>query len=153
MVNAKQRRVQKSRDHNPLWQGKRTHETSKDPPTVNPAKRFKKPSKQASNNSENSVFTGITSKPGDSGKLRSRFKLRTQVEIHNQTRKDEKKQKKVAKQIQTKKINQQLSRKEIKPKQGNKKMNKDDKNFTKLVDSYKNKLSTIPQAKSKWYDT
>lgn len=87
MVNAKQRRIQKSRENNPLWPGnkvKRKEEQSNDNVP---------PKKMKTDDFEKQAYTGVVAKPGEN-KLRSKFKLKTQAMIHKQTVKKEKKMKK-----------------------------------------------------------
>ncbi|KAK0099071.1 hypothetical protein PV326_008385 [Microctonus aethiopoides] len=159
MVNAKQRRIEKSRERNPLWMGKRkgdlNNDKSNEPPLKRPnnhSKKQQETNSQSNNNEDVEGFAGITSKPGASTKLRSKYKLKSQIELHNKVLKNEKKKKKIERVRRDQKIEQKLSRKEIKPKQGTKKLN-DDAEFSNLINNYKKKLSSIVQSKSKWYDT
>ncbi|XP_057329594.1 RNA-binding protein 28 [Microplitis mediator] len=151
MVNAKQRRIAKSREHNPLW--KANQEDNDNKSIERPFKRFKKDHDKKPDADEVTKFSGTNSKPGTSVKLRAKFKLKEQALRHREQIKNENKNKKIKRKIQEIKTNQALSRKEIKPKLGKKKPTMDEANFNKLVHSYKNQLSSIPQSKSKWYDT
>ncbi|XP_046748150.1 RNA-binding protein 28 [Diprion similis] len=181
MVNAIKKRVEKSRERNPLWTGsklktkndrpmtnKRKYEDEKpsdnkktnitDRPTVNNRNKDRRPAKHArleNGNNEGDVqpYSGIASKPGER-KMRSRFNLKSQAILHNQNLKRELKNKKSKAKIQQTKKEQRISQKEIRPKQGSKrKANKEDINFSKLVNNYKNKLMATPKEKSKWYET
>ena len=114
MVNAKQRRVIKSREHNPLW--KRDHPDSKrqnfkdQPPSKRP-----KIGLSAPNVGEDHQYSGVKSKPGEQ-KTRSRFNIKNQALLHNKVRKTEKKQFREAKKLQQKKRDIRASRKEVKVK-------------------------------------
>ncbi|XP_058806860.1 RNA-binding protein 28-like isoform X2 [Phymastichus coffea] len=166
MVNAKQRRVEKSRQSNPLYTDrKRTAEenegtlksASKD---VDQGKRQLKRRKKSTNveykgraTSEQGVasFAGTTSKPGDTG-THGKFFLKKQATLHVENVKEQKKKAKSLKRLQSIKVEQAASRKEIKPKQGSKRMDADEVSFSRLVKSYKDKLTSVG-AKSKWYET
>ncbi|XP_015599445.1 RNA-binding protein 28 [Cephus cinctus] len=179
MVNAKNKRIENSRAKNPLWSANKP--TTKGNETSGPKskknilesnsglkrkngklendsnpKRAKgqktENSEPITENSEEPSYSGTQSKPGQ-GKMRSKFNLKNQAAVHFQNLKKEKKKVKSAKKKQMKKKEQQLSRKEPKPKQGARKVNKEDANFDKLVNKYKSKLTVVPQTKSKWYET
>lgn len=144
MVNAKAGRVQKSRDHNPLCKNKHEETPTNDKPS-------KRPRYHEANELIPQPFSGITSKPGPT-KLRSKHSIKNQAELHKKVRHKEHKKKKLERQLTEKKINRQLSRKEMKPKQGSKKLSKEDINLNKMIESYTSKLSAATPTKSKWYD-
>lgn len=88
-MNAKERRIQKSREHNPFWsenKGKRKNEDSKE--VEIPTKRVKKVRK--TDDSSEKSYTGIVGKLGQD-KLRSNFNLKSQAELHGQAVRKEKK--------------------------------------------------------------
>lgn len=99
MVNAKERRIQKSRDRNPLWSGnkKEIKRKSKDEEEIS-TKRVKV-RKIAENELNEKPYTGITGKLGQD-KLRSNFKLKSQAELHMRTMKKQKKLTKTIKQLE-----------------------------------------------------
>ncbi|KAL0117997.1 hypothetical protein PUN28_008993 [Cardiocondyla obscurior] len=109
LVNAKEKRIQKSRENNPLWSGNKNKRKNEDSKEEVPSKKIKI---GKLNNSEEKSFVGITSKLGH-GNLRSNFKLKSQIQLHTQTVKKQKKLKKAVKQ-------RNIQRKEkIKKKQDN----------------------------------
>lgn len=114
MVNAKQRRIAKSREHNPLWKANREDNESKS--IERPAKRFKNDYDKKPDGDEVTKFSGTNSKPGTSVKLRAKFKLKEQALRHREQIKNENKNKKIKRKIQEIKTNQALSRKEVKVK-------------------------------------
>ncbi|XP_051169313.1 RNA-binding protein 28-like [Leptopilina boulardi] len=144
IVNAKQKRFNKSRENNPLWTG------NKEKPEGPPRKRTKIEKEQKFKNTTDS-YQGIMSQP-TKVKGKPTFKVEKQAELYKDLIKNKKKQSKMTKFLKQKKQNEAQSRKEIKPKQGKKKVNSDEKNFAKLVNSYKEKLVNSLQVKSKWYD-
>ncbi|XP_033218547.1 RNA-binding protein 28-like [Belonocnema kinseyi] len=145
MVNAKQKRITKSREHNPLWTGSK--DRKEEPP-------IKQTRTEKSGGFENSVEShqGVTSNPKQV-KGKPTFKVEKQEGLYKTLLKNQKRDKKTAKIMREKKMREAMSRKEIKPKQGKRKSNPDDENFAKLVNSYKQKLLSVPNMKSKWYDT
>ncbi|XP_034948872.1 RNA-binding protein 28 [Chelonus insularis] len=155
IVNVKKRRIEKSRERNPLWRKKYGLDDMNDS-----KKSIESAPKRMKNNPDNTnkddtqipQFSGLTSKPGKSGKLRSTYKLKTQAVLHNKIRKNERRVEKNMKINKAEKKNRSNSEKVIKPKRKNNKINKDDVNFNNLVDKYKNKLKVTP-SKSKWYET
>ncbi|XP_017892988.1 RNA-binding protein 28 [Ceratina calcarata] len=110
MVNARQKRLEKSRENNPLWVGnkvKRKMENSN--ADVLAKKRLKNEADEANTKS----YTGMIGKPGET-KLRSKHNLKTQAVVHNQTVKKEKKKKKTSKKLDIKKKQKIADRKEVK---------------------------------------
>lgn len=95
MVNAKERRIQKSREHNPLWPGNKNKRKNEDTKDEVPAKRVKV---RKSNDLDEKPYAGTTSKLGQD-KLRSNFNLKSQAELHTRTVKKQKKLNKVTKQL------------------------------------------------------
>lgn len=95
MVNAKDRRIQKSREHNPLWSGNKNKRKNEDTNEEVPAKRIKA---RKLNDLDEKSYTGITSKLGQD-KLRSNFSLKSQADLHTRTVKKQKKLNKATKQL------------------------------------------------------
>ena len=157
MVNAKQKRAQKSRENNPLWPGNKAKRKGENTNEEVPTKKFKAQKTErtekikTTDDSNKKSYAGMVAKPGEN-KLRTKFKLRTQAALHNQTVKKEKKMKKSTKKLQEKRRNRNENKKEAKPKQRTK-VKADDVNLDKLVNRYKNKLNSIELKKSKWYES
>ncbi|XP_012255733.2 RNA-binding protein 28 [Athalia rosae] len=181
MVNAIKKRIEKSRERNPLWNGKEQTNTRdrvwtnkrkfadgesgddkksklRRKPVGN--KRIKRdqlsatnpPVENATGNEDIQSYAGVTSKAGER-KMRSRFNLKSQAVLHKQTLRKELKNKKSKAKIQLQKKEARISRNEIRPKQGAQKKSREDVDFNKLVNNYKTKMMAAPQAKSKWYET
>lgn len=148
MVNAKQKRLQKSRENNPLWSGNKVKRKMEDTNEEVRSKRLKIESVDKSNIKP---YSGMVGKPGEN-KLRSKHNLRTQAMVHSQTVKKEKKIKKSSKKLEMKRKQKNANKNEVKPKQRTK-LNYDDVNLEKLVDKYKDKLKSIELKKSKWYES
>lgn len=100
---------------------------------------------------ERNKFSGVAATPGNK-KMRSRFNLRTQAQIHHEQLKKEKKKKKFAKKT----LQQKQQEFTKQPKQKiNKNKHKSNDNFSKLVSDYKQKLmsaSAEPVKKKKWFE-
>ncbi|KAG7204439.1 hypothetical protein KM043_004876 [Ampulex compressa] len=144
MVNAKQKRAEKSRERNPLWRekrGKRKHESMEEKGTSKKS-RVDKPIE-----TETSEYTGLVGRPGEC-KLRSKFNLKSQAILHKQALKKEKKQNKTAKKLTVKKAAEEKAKNKIKPKEKTK-STLEDENFNKLVNSYRDKLNSIGIGKTK----
>ncbi|KAK1116723.1 hypothetical protein K0M31_018116 [Melipona bicolor] len=148
MVNAKQKRLQKSRENNPLWSGTKVKRKMEDTNEEVTSKRLKIESVDKSNIKP---YSGTVGKPGEN-KLRSKHNLRTQAMVHSQTVKKEKKIKKSSKKLEMKRKQKIANKNEVKPKQRTK-LNHDDMKLEKLVDKYKDKLKSIELKKSKWYES
>ncbi|CAD1472099.1 unnamed protein product, partial [Heterotrigona itama] len=144
MVNAKQKRLQKSRENNPLWSGNKLKRKMEDTNEKVTTKRLKIESVDKSNLKP---YSGTVGKPGEN-KLRSKYNLRTQAMVHSRTVKEEKKIKKSSKKLEMKRKQKITSKNEVKPKQRTK-LNHDDVNLEKLVNKYKDKLKSIELRKSK----
>lgn len=95
MVNAKERRIKKSREHNPLWSGNRNKRENEDSKEEVPAKRIKI---RKINELNERPYAGMASKLGQD-KLRSNFNLKSQAELHTRTVKKQKKLNKATKQL------------------------------------------------------
>lgn len=133
MVNAIKKRVEKSREKNPLWTGK----IQSDRPLGNKRKHTDdKPANNKRRNTDNrpnnkdqrrvkhlrvengagednvQPYSGMTSKPGEN-KMRSRFNLKSQAALHKETVKKESKNKKFKAKLQLQKKEERNSRKEI----------------------------------------
>lgn len=99
MVNAKEKRIQKSRERNPLSSGdmnKRKNENIKE---ETPRKKVKI---RKSDDTNVEPYTGISSKLGQN-KLRSNFNLKSQAVLHARTTKKQKKLNKAIKESQIRK--------------------------------------------------
>ncbi|KAI4495694.1 hypothetical protein M0802_008529 [Mischocyttarus mexicanus] len=142
MVNAKQRRVEKSKARNPLYPGNKNTipKKSVEQKRVEAKKELEK---------EEKTFSGVKSKPGQT-KIRSRFNLKNQAILHSKTLKKEKKAAKNNQQSRKTKV--EKIKKQVKFKKSAKKGDAENANFNKLVESYKNKLLAIGPTKSKWYE-
>ncbi|XP_076294345.1 RNA-binding protein 28 isoform X2 [Lasioglossum baleicum] len=153
MVNAKQKRIQKSRENNPTWPGNKAKRKGEATNEETPIKRskFGESSKSEVNEAGKKPFVGMVAKQGEN-KLRSKFKLRNQAAVHHQTVKKEKKMKKFSQKLKEKRKNRNENKNEIKPKQRTK-LKAEDVNLDRLVNSYKNKLQSIELKKSKWYES
>lgn len=116
-----------------------------------PFSKKKKWQKPTETDVQEKPFTGVTAKPGGVNKMRSKYKLRTQAQLHHENlKKEKKKQKTMKKSLQERK--QDFIR-QPSQKQGKGKKDKDD-NFAKLVNKYKSNLITNTTAKkNKWYET
>lgn len=143
MVNAKQRRIEKSLARNPLYSGNKNTipKESVEQKTVEAKKEFEE---------EEKTFSGVKSKPGQT-KIRSRFNLKNQAILHKKVMKKEKKATKHDQQSRKMKI--EKVKKDVKFKKLAKKGDAENVNFNKLVESYKNKLLAIGPTRSKWYET
>lgn len=148
MVNAKQKRLQKSRENNPLWAGNKVKRKAEETNEEIPTKQLR-----TGNMDKSSIkpYTGTIGKPGEN-KLRSKHNLKTQAIVHHQMVKKEKKMKKSSKNLEIKRKQKIADRKEAKPKQRTK-VNSDDATLDKLVNRYKDKLKSIELKKSKWYES
>ncbi|XP_076302436.1 LOW QUALITY PROTEIN: RNA-binding protein 28-like [Lasioglossum baleicum] len=148
MVNAKQKRLEKSRENNPLWTKNKSKRKDNDVSEEVSTKRLK-----IDNEDKSSIkpYTGMIGKRGEN-KLRSKHNLINQAMVHNETVKKEKKLKKSSKKLVMKKKQKAVDKKEVKPKQ-KRKLNADDVNLDKLVNRYKDKLKSIELNKSKWYES
>lgn len=122
MVKAKQRRVEKSRQNNPLYTGpgrKRSAQQSEEAPAAKEGNKKWKPSAKATTKaaapSEEDVqsFAGTTGKPGVT-RAHGKFFLKKQAALHVENLKSQKKKAKSARQLQSMKVEQAASRKEAK---------------------------------------
>lgn len=105
----KEKRIQKSRENNPLWSGNKNKKKNEDIKKEVPAKRVKV---KKLNDISEKPYSGMTSKLGQT-KLRSNFNLKSQAELHMQTVKKQKKLNKVSKQLDI------MKKEKIKKKQDN----------------------------------
>lgn len=110
MVNAKQKRLQKSRENNPLWSGNKVKRKIEDTNEEVTTKRLKIESVDKSNIKP---YSGTVGKPGEN-KFRSKHNLRTQAMMHSQTVKKEKKIKKSSKKLEMKKKQKIANKNEVK---------------------------------------
>lgn len=148
MVNAKQRRIQKSQARNPLYSGNKDQKQNKNVNKTHPIEETKIEDKNELEKDKKS-FSGVKSKPGET-KIRSKFNLKNQGILHS---KIIKKEKKAAKHDNSRKTKLEKAKKELKTKQVTKKADAEEANFNKLVNSYKSKLLALGPTRSKWYDT
>lgn len=144
MVNAKQKRLEKSLQYNP-------NNKKFNGPIKNNKKNFydKKNSFVESNEKDNlQDFSGVPAKPGTVQKMRSRYKLTTQAKLHYENLKKEKKKIKNSKKTLSQKKRESIKQ----PKQKINKKVKGNDNFARLVNDYKKKLMSVPETKkTKWY--
>jgi len=152
VLQARQRRIDKSKTSNPLFNKQQPSTSS----TVeNKNKKFSTENNNKNNRStalskkktaDLPEYTGITAKEGHMA-IRSKFKLKIQSEAHQKNVKTKKK-------LTMKKKRDLAIRNEKKrePKVKSKKKNtKNDVSFSKLVNKYKNKISA-PETLKKWYE-
>ena len=110
MVNAKQKRLQKSQENNPLWSGNKEKRKMEDTNEEVTTKRLKIESVDKSNIKP---YSGTVGKPGEN-KLRSKRNLITQAIVHSQTVKKEKKIKKSSKKLEIKRKQKIANKNEVK---------------------------------------
>lgn len=143
MVKAKAKRLELSKIRNPKCK-------EYNPKLKEKEKTEKKGLKRKLNTNEEDVaqFTGITANPGAT-KLRSRYKLKTQAQIHHEKLKEEKKRKKFAKKTLREKMLDFTKQ----PKQKINNKNQDD-DFSRMVNKYKKNMyeGSVNISKSKWYE-
>lgn len=147
MVNAKQKRLQKSRDRNPNSKNFKPPEKV-EANDVEP-KEGKKGKKRKVEDSEGD-FMGVTAKPGGTiPKMRSNYKLKVQSQTHFENLKKLKKSKRAENvlKIQKQKTKQEKQKMNTKQKKKN-----DADSFSKIVNKYKSNLIANPFKKSKWYE-
>lgn len=92
----KERRLQKSRENNPLWSGNKNKRKGED--IEKEASRATRAKIRKSNDSNEMPYSGIISKLGQN-KLRSNFNLKSQAELHMQAIKKQRKLNKASKQL------------------------------------------------------
>lgn len=148
MVNAKRKRLEKSRENNPLWSGNKMKRKKEN---TNEEVATKKLKTENVDEFSKKPYVGMIGKPGVN-KLRSKHNLKTQAIVHNRTIKKEKKIKKSSKKLDIKRKQKINDKNKIKPKQKTK-INHNDINLEKLVNKYKDKLKSIELKKSKWYES
>lgn len=146
MVDAKERRIEKSRKNNPLWSENKNKRKSEETKEEVPAKRIKA---RKSNDLEEKSYAGIAAKVGQDN-LRSNFKLKSQAAVHTRKVKKQKKLDKAKKQQKIVQREKAKNKRENMPIKQKKKTNTDD--FNKLVNNYRNKLKNI-DLKKKWYES
>ncbi|XP_024883836.1 RNA-binding protein 28-like [Temnothorax curvispinosus] len=149
LVNAKERRVQKSRENNPLWPGNKNKRKNEDTKKEVSAKRVKV---RKLNDPDDKPYAGTTGKLGQD-KLRSNFNLKSQAELHTRAVKKQKKMSKTIKQLDIVKKEKAKNKQDNMPVKQTKKFDADDANFNKLLNNYRNKLKGINLKKSKWYES
>lgn len=110
MVNAKQKRLQKSRENNPLCSGNKVKTKGEDTNQEVAAKRIKTENEDKVNIKP---YTGMVGKPGEN-KLRSKHNLKIQAMVHSQAVKKEKKIKKSSKKLEIKRKQKIADRNEVK---------------------------------------
>lgn len=143
VLNAKKLQMEKSKLNNPTYQQKRENKKESDT-AKNTFKKNKKASAEPTGD-----FVGLSAKEGHT-KMRSKYKLTTQANIHHETLKQRKKQ------LKNKKKTFMESKKDFirqpQQKQNTKKKKVDKDNFTDLVNKYKTNLIVNKKAKNKWYE-
>lgn len=128
----------------------------------NKSKGTSKPQNQNNfNNAEHEGFVGETAKPGKLSKMRNRYKLKMQANMHKENVKQEKRLKKITKQKTMTGAREKIKQPKQKQNTSEKKKksvmseNMNDKKFSDLVNKYKSKLvagSSTQKVKSKWYE-
>lgn len=153
IMNIKQKRLEKSRAKNPLYTGQHTGKFGSKTAT---SLRNKGDSAETRTENgsvmteETEEFVGVTAKPGNK-KLRTRFGLKTQAEIHKQSVHKDKRRQKIKRRVDQQRHSMKEKRKDPQPKKGVKrKLDEDDTAFSNLVGQYKKKLMAAPM--KKWYD-
>lgn len=111
MVNAKERRIQKSRENNPLWPKNQNKRKSEEIKEEVPAKRVKA---RKSNDLEEKSYTGIAAKVGQNN-IRPNFKLKAQAALHTQKMKKQRKLDRARKQQKIVKQEKAKNRRDNKP--------------------------------------
>jgi len=145
-LQTRERRLQNSKLKNPKCKSYNPNVIK-----VNNKNEEHKGTKRSFESSEEELkeFSGVAATPGNK-KMRSKFNLRTQAQIHHEQLKKEKKNKKFVKK--TLKEKQQEFTKQPKQKINKNKLKVSD-NFSKLVNDYKKKLLQAPIVKkTKWYE-
>lgn len=139
-VKAKQKRLEISKLRNP--------NNKKYDPKL--AKKEKKRQKSEEVVTETKQFSGVTAKPSVM-KMRSRYNLKTQAQLHHESLKKQKKKMKLQKKtLQQKKedfIRQPAQKMGKRPTLGA------DDDFSKIVSSYKKRLANVDIKKTKWFET
>ncbi|KAL7307265.1 hypothetical protein TKK_0000462 [Trichogramma kaykai] len=153
MINARANRLEKSKLNNPNANKRANSDKTSDAEPDKKRQRFDKKSKMNHDGTMSKQFAGTESKPGTKAHM-GKFFLRKQAKIHNENIKEKKKQIKSKKQLTEKIRDQAAKRRDPKPKQGAKK-DKDEVNFNKIVNKYKNQLATAQsqEKRSKWYES
>lgn len=98
MINAKRKRLEKSRENNPLWTGNKMKRKKEN---MNEEVATKKLKTENVDEFSKKPYAGMIGKPGVN-KLRSKHNLKTQAIVHNRTIKKEKKIKKSSKKLDIK---------------------------------------------------
>lgn len=98
MINAKRKRLEKSRENNPLWTGNKMKRKKEN---TNEEVATKKLKTENVDEFSKKPYAGMIGKPGVN-KLRSKHNLKTQAIVHNRTIKKEKKIKKSSKKLDIK---------------------------------------------------
>ncbi|KAG8225028.1 hypothetical protein J437_LFUL000005, partial [Ladona fulva] len=145
ILNAKQKRLQKSQAMNPLFQQKQKS-LGDESKTGGKGKgrRAAMGSSQNTDSEELPSYGGLTSKPGPT-KLRAKHKLKDQLQLHVSKIKQDKKKKKVLQQLPKLRKVSDSHGQASKEKNLKRKSNVEDASFLKLVNKYKTKLASVPQ--------
>ncbi|XP_023719481.1 RNA-binding protein 28 isoform X2 [Cryptotermes secundus] len=153
IMNIKQKRLEKSQAKNPLYSGQHVGKCASK--TGKSLRNNEDPDERRTGNDtimteETEEFVGITAKPGNK-KLRTRFGLKTQAEIHKQSLHKDKHRQKIKRRFDQQRRSMKEKKKDPQPKKGVKrKLDEDDTAFSNLVGQYKKKLMAAPV--KKWYD-
>lgn len=110
MINAKQRRIQKSQARNPLYTGNKDQVQNKNVNKMHSIGETKALARNEELENEKRSFSGVKSKPGET-KIRSKFSLKNQSILHN---KIIKKEKKAAKHDHSRKTKLERAKRELK---------------------------------------
>lgn len=139
MVNARVKRLEKSRLKNPKCKDYN--------PKLKEIEAENKKRKLEDTEENLPEYSGIPAKPGVQ-KMRSRHKLTTQAQLHYENVKKEKRKQK----FQKKSLKERQKEFIKQPKQKINKKKFESDNFSKMVNDYKSKLMSVPVSKKeKWY--
>lgn len=175
IINLKQKRAEKSRIKNPIFQNETNSKTIKGDNKKNMKSINKNMSKDSKGNDEES-YSGLIAKPGVM-KSRSKLKMKAQSQMHRENvNKLKQKRKKIKKLAEAKSIRNETDRM---PQvsffliilfniytyisyiyykffslyfQKNMKTDKEDAHFNKLVNNYKSRITSAIDSNKKWYD-
>lgn len=142
MIKARDKRLERSRVNNPKCKDFVSKKKEVNEKVINAKKR-------KLDEDPTETFTGVAAKPGIK-KMRSRYKLQTQAQIHKETLQKEKRKKKFSK----KSLKERAKDFTKQPRQKiNHKVETD--SFNKLVNNYKKKLydAKLDVKKNKWYES
>lgn len=156
VINARKKRLEKSKLHNPTSKDydKSTAKNSQPDQKAKYNKQY--PAKQRQNDQRANEYSGLTGKPGAVQKMRTKYKLKQQAQIHHETVKEERKKTKLTRKVLKRKKLEHMKQVKQKKMKGKHKKTKED-NFGKIVKDYKNSVDKSAKVdkpkKRKWYET